>query len=47
MTLKQYQVTKKLQVTIPKKLAEKAGIEPGDCNGGIRLRPEKDSASDK
>ncbi|TMQ00873.1 MAG: AbrB/MazE/SpoVT family DNA-binding domain-containing protein, partial [Thaumarchaeota archaeon] len=44
MTLKQYQVTKKLQVTIPKKLAEKAGIEPGDsvvfdeADGEITLR---------
>jgi len=42
--LKHYQVTKKLQVTIPKKLAEKAGIEPGDsvvfdeADGEITLR---------
>ncbi len=28
--MKQYQVTKKLQVTIPKKLADKVGIKPGD-----------------
>ncbi len=28
--MKQYQVTRKLQVTIPKKLAEKFGIAPGD-----------------
>jgi AbrB family looped-hinge helix DNA binding protein len=42
--LKQYQVTKKLQVTIPKKLAEKVGILPGDSvifeevGGEITLR---------
>jgi len=42
--LKLYQVTKKLQVTIPKKLAKKAGIAPGDAvafeevNGEITLR---------
>ena len=42
--MKQYQVTKKLQVTIPKKLAERAGISPGDSvifeevNGEITLR---------
>jgi AbrB family looped-hinge helix DNA binding protein len=42
--LKQYQVTKKLQVTIPKKLADKAGILPGDsvifdeAGGEITLR---------
>jgi len=42
--LKQYQVTKKLQVTIPKKLAEKVGILPGDsvifheAGGEITLR---------
>jgi AbrB family looped-hinge helix DNA binding protein len=28
--MKRYQVTKKLQVTIPKKLADKTGIRPGD-----------------
>ncbi len=28
--MKQYQVTRKLQVTIPKKLADKVGIKPGD-----------------
>jgi len=28
--LKQYQVTRKRQVTIPKKLAESTGIKPGD-----------------
>ncbi len=28
--MRQYQVTRKLQVTIPKKLADKAGIRPGD-----------------
>ena len=28
--MKQYQVTRKLQVTIPKKLADKTGIRPGD-----------------
>ncbi|MDA4112917.1 MAG: AbrB/MazE/SpoVT family DNA-binding domain-containing protein [Thaumarchaeota archaeon] len=28
--MKHYQVTKKLQVTIPKKLADKTGIKPGD-----------------
>jgi AbrB family looped-hinge helix DNA binding protein len=42
--LKQYQVTRKLQVTIPKKLAERAGILPGDSvvfeevDGEITLR---------
>jgi len=42
--MKQYQVTRKLQVTIPKKLAEKIGIRPGDSvvfaesNGAIMLR---------
>ncbi len=42
--MKQYQVTKKLQVTIPKRLAEKAGIVPGDAvvfdeaDGEITLR---------
>lgn len=42
--MKQYQVTRKLQVTIPKKLAEKAGILPGDSvifdevGGEITLR---------
>ena len=42
--MKQYQVTKKLQVTIPKKLAEKVGILPGDsvifdeAGGEITLR---------
>lgn len=42
--MKQYQVTKKLQVTIPKKLAEKVGILPGDsvvfeeASGEITLR---------
>lgn len=42
--MKQYQVTKKLQVTIPKKLAEKVGILPGDSvvfdevGGEITLR---------
>ena len=28
--MKTYQVTRKLQVTIPKKIAEKTGIKPGD-----------------
>ncbi len=28
--MRQYQVTRKLQVTIPKKLADRAGIRPGD-----------------
>jgi len=28
--MKLYQVTRKFQVTIPKKIAEKAGIRPGD-----------------
>ncbi|MDA4131273.1 MAG: AbrB/MazE/SpoVT family DNA-binding domain-containing protein [Thaumarchaeota archaeon] len=28
--MKQYQVTRKRQVTLPKKLAEKKGIKPGD-----------------
>jgi len=28
--MKTYQVTRKLQVTIPKKIAEKIGIKPGD-----------------
>lgn len=28
--MKHYQVTRKLQVTIPKKLAERTGIKPGD-----------------
>jgi AbrB family looped-hinge helix DNA binding protein len=28
--LKQYQVTRKLQVTIPKRIAERTGIKPGD-----------------
>lgn len=42
--MKQYQVTRKLQVTIPKRLAEKAGIMPGDAvifdelDGDITLR---------
>lgn len=42
--MKQYQVTRKLQVTIPKKLADKTGIRPGDsvvfeeASGGIVLR---------
>ncbi len=42
--MKQYRVTKKFQVTIPKKLAEKAGIAAGDVvefeevNGEIILR---------
>lgn len=42
--MKQYQVTKKLQVTIPKKLADKTGIRPGDAvvfdetGGTITLR---------
>jgi AbrB family looped-hinge helix DNA binding protein len=42
--MKQYQVTKKLQVTIPKKLADKTGIRPGDSvvfeesGGAITLR---------
>jgi AbrB family looped-hinge helix DNA binding protein len=42
--VKQYQVTKKLQVTIPKKLAQRVGIVPGDSvafdevNGEITLR---------
>jgi len=42
--MRQYQVTKKLQVTIPKKLAVKAGIAPGDAvifdevDGEITLR---------
>lgn len=42
--MKQYQVTKKLQVTIPKKLAERVGILPGDSvifeevGGEITLR---------
>ena len=29
--MKVYQITKKFQVTIPKRLAEKAGIKPGDA----------------
>ena len=42
--MKQYQVTRKFQVTIPKKLAEKVGIMPGDsvvfdeADGQITLR---------
>ncbi len=28
--MRAYQVTRKFQVTIPKKIAEKAGIKPGD-----------------
>ena len=28
--MKSYQITRKFQVTIPKKIAEKAGIRPGD-----------------
>jgi len=42
--MRQYQVTKKLQVTIPKRLADKAGIVPGDAvvfdeaDGEITLR---------
>jgi AbrB family looped-hinge helix DNA binding protein len=42
--MKHYQVTKKLQVTIPKKLADKTGIRPGDSvvfeesGGAITLR---------
>lgn len=28
--MKQYQITRKLQVTIPKKIAERQGIRPGD-----------------
>jgi AbrB family looped-hinge helix DNA binding protein len=29
--MKRYQVTRKLQVTIPKKFAESLDIRPGDC----------------
>ncbi len=42
--MRQYQVTRKLQVTIPKKLADRAGIRPGDSvffdesSGAIILR---------
>ena len=42
--MKRYQVTRKLQVTIPKKLAERTGIRPGDSvffeesGGTITLR---------
>ncbi len=42
--MRQYQVTRKLQVTIPKKLADKVGIRPGDSvlfdesSGAIILR---------
>lgn len=42
--MRQYQVTRKLQVTIPKKLADKVGIRPGDSvlfdesSGTITLR---------
>ncbi|MBI2125835.1 MAG: AbrB/MazE/SpoVT family DNA-binding domain-containing protein [Thaumarchaeota archaeon] len=42
--MKVYQITKKFQVTIPKRLAEKAGIKPGDAvvfeetDGGIALK---------
>lgn len=42
--MRQYQVTRKLQVTIPKKLAEKTGIRAGDsvvfeeAGGAITLR---------
>jgi AbrB family looped-hinge helix DNA binding protein len=30
LVLKQYQVTRKRQITIPKRLADKKGIKPGD-----------------
>lgn len=42
--MKQYQVTRKLQVTIPRRIAEKVGIKPGDSvlfdesSGTITLR---------
>lgn len=42
--MKVYQITKKFQVTIPKRLAEKAGIKPGDAvvfeetDGAIALK---------
>lgn len=42
--MRQYQVTRKFQVTIPRKLAEKTGIRPGDSvtfeesGGAITLR---------
>jgi AbrB family looped-hinge helix DNA binding protein len=42
--VKVYQITKKFQVTIPKRLAEKAGIKPGDAvvfeeiDGAIALK---------
>ena len=47
--MKQYQVTRKMQVTIPKRLAERAGIRPGDSvvfeevNDVIALRKVADS----
>ncbi len=47
--MKQYQVTKKFQVTIPKKLAERVGIVPGDAvvfeeaDGEIMLRKASQS----
>ena len=42
--MRSYQVTRKFQVTIPKKIAEKAGIKPGDSvvfeegNDGIFIK---------
>jgi AbrB family looped-hinge helix DNA binding protein len=51
--LKQYQVTRKRQVTIPKKLAESMGIKPGDLvvfeaatPGSILLRKASNSESE-
>ncbi len=29
--MRQYQVTRKMQVTIPKRIAERTGIKPGDA----------------
>ena len=51
--MRQYQVTRKLQVTIPKKLAEKTGIKPGDSvvfeeeGGAITLRRAGRSGTDR
>jgi AbrB family looped-hinge helix DNA binding protein len=51
--MKEYQVTKKLQVTIPKKLADKTGIRPGDsvvfeeAGGAITLRRAVRAAVDR
>ncbi|MBI2184959.1 MAG: AbrB/MazE/SpoVT family DNA-binding domain-containing protein [Thaumarchaeota archaeon] len=50
--MKTYQVTRKLQVTVPKRLATKVGIKPGDsiifdeANGAIVMKKVSDSKID-